>query len=306
MTKGLQHRRSSTSVSRFFTQAATAALAGTLLLSASITALAQDPQPPTFSVLYSFTGGADGSIPGNSGGSMSLALDGEGNLYGTTFQGGEMSNPTGWCENGGCGVVFKLDRTGKETVLYSFTGGADGAAPFGLIRSSDGTLFGVATRGGSFGPSTPGGTQGNGVVFKLDTKGKFSVLYTFTGGTDGAIPYGTPLLLGGELYGTTFAGGNETTVISGTFGSGVVYKVDATGKETVLYTFTGYEDGDDPYGGLTADAEGNLYGTTGLGGDLTSPVCPGGYGCGVVFKLALHDRCNDSAKEVESLSSLNH
>ena len=128
------------------------------------------------------------------------------------------------------------------------------------------------------------------------------MLHTFTGGTDGANPSGTPLRIESDLYGTASLGGNDTTVISGAYGNGVVYKLDASGNETVLYTFSGYADGDGPSQGLVADAEGNLYGTTTYGGDVASPasVCDG-YGCGVVFKLALHDRCNDSAKNGASL-----
>ena len=85
--------------------------------------------------------------------------------------------------------------------------------PFGLFQDSDGTLYGVASEGGSFGAGTPGGAGGNGVVFKVDPKGKFSVLYTFTGGADGAVPFGTPLKIGNDLYGTAYGGGNETSAI---------------------------------------------------------------------------------------------
>jgi len=238
-------------------------------------------------ILYNFTGGADGAGP-----SASLIRDCEGNLYGTTVSGGDGGAPGYNCTNDGvgCGVVFKLDPNGKETVLHSFTGGADGATPFGLTRVPDGTLYGVAAYGGgSFGPSTAGGSNGNGVVFKLEPQGKFSVLHTFTGGADGALPFGTPLRIGADIYGTAYAGGNQTSALCGDYGCGVIYKLDANGNETVLYTFSGYADGDDPSQGLVADAEGNLYGTTEVGGDLDSPVsvCVG-YGCGVVFKLALH------------------
>jgi uncharacterized repeat protein (TIGR03803 family) len=226
-------------------------------------------------VLYSFTGGADGNGP-----QTSLIRDEQGNLYGTTLFGGAS----------GQGVVFKLDLTGKETVLYSFTGGADGAQPEGLIRDTGGTLYSVASDGGAF---------GDGVVFKLDPHRNFTVLYTFTGGTDGGVPYGTPLLFGGDLYGTTFFGGSTAC---GGF-CGVVYKLDATGKETVLYSFTG-ADGINPYAGLLPDAEGNFYGTTGYGGDLASPAAPCyGIGCGVVFKLTLHEDCKDSEKEGKILPS---
>lgn len=236
-------------------------------------------------VLHFFTGGADGGEPW-----ASLVRDDQGNLYGTTAYGGDIASPAHACLGYGCGVVFKLDRDGKETVLYSFTGGADGAIPFGgLSRDPDGALYGVAYSGGSFGAGTAGGGDGNGVVFKLDPQGKFSVLYTFTGGSDGAIPIGTPLRIGSGIYGTAYAGGNQTSALCGSYGCGVVYRLDAKGNETVLYTFSGYADGDDPSQGLVADTKGNLYGTTEFGGDIASPspACFG-YGCGVVFKLTLH------------------
>ncbi len=214
----------------------------------------------TETVLYGFTGGADGKYP-----QSSLIRDKKGNLYGTTQVGGSSD----------AGTVFKLDPTGKETVLYTFTGGADGARPFApLVRDAAGDFYGTASGGGA---------SGNGVVFGLDPTGRFTVLHTFTGGTDGAIPYGDLFRDDeGRLYGTAFAGGNNTDPICAGFGCGVVFRLDRAGNETVLYTFSGSADGDNPYVGLVRDAEGNFYGTTGYGGDL---ACGGGFGCGVVFKL---------------------
>ena len=207
-------------------------------------------------VLYSFTG-PDGANPyGN------LLRDGAGNLYGTTNTGGASN----------AGVVFKVDATGHETVLYSFTGGADGANPFaGVIRDGAGNLYGTASGGG---------TSGNGVVFKVDPSGHETVLHNFAGGTDGNLPY-APLIADqrGNLYGTTFFGG------TGFFG--VVFKIDPSGRETVLYNFTGFADGGTPSAGLLRDNQGNLYGTTNSGGDLNDQPCIGNYGCGVVFKLSV-------------------
>jgi len=212
-------------------------------------------------VLYTFTGGADGANP-----LAGLVLGKAGNLYGTTSYGGDLSCTL----NGpyGCGVVFKLDRTGTETVLHAFTGGADGAAPFaGLVRDAAGNLYGTTFNGGA--PTVSCG--GCGVVFKLDPTGNETVLYTFTGLADGAAPIGGVILDGaGNLYGTAlFAGGACC---------GVVFKLDPTGNQTVLYSFTGGPDGGFPSAGLVRDRAGNLYGTTTGGGD---PSC----GCGVVFKL---------------------
>jgi uncharacterized repeat protein (TIGR03803 family) len=200
----------------------------------------------TETVLYSFTGtGGDGANP--RGG---LVRDTQGNLYGTTYQGGNLacSPPSG------CGTVFKLDTTGKETVLHSFTDAPDGALPeAGLVQDTQGNLFGTTLHGGS---------QGAGTVFKLDTTGKESVLYSFGSvGGDGTFPQaGVVLDSQGDMYGTTFTGG--------TGGDGAVFKVDKTGKETVLYSFTGMNgDGEEPYyAGVVRDGQGNLYGTTVYGG----------------------------------------
>ena len=197
-------------------------------------------------VLYTFTGGNDGANPNPE----ALALDGKGNLYGTTNNGGTAS----------VGVVFKVDPSGHETVLYTFTGGNDGAYPNGVIRDLQGNLYGTASNGGA---------TGFGVVYKVDTSGNETVLYTFTGGNDGGDPSaGVIRDLQGNLYSTAYGGG--------AFGAGVVFKVDLSGNETVLYTFTGGNDGGYPSASVTRDWVGNLYGTTAFGGAS---------GLGVVFKL---------------------
>ena len=203
-------------------------------------------------VLYSFTGGADGANP-----QAGLARDSAGNLYGTTSSGGTSGN----------GVGFTLDPTGKETVIYSFTGGANGALPYArLVRDLAGNLYGT---------TISGGTTGNGVVFKLDPTGNETVLYSFTGGTDGRAPVaGLVRDPAGNLYGTTTIGGDLSAF--GGLGCGVVFKLDSTGKETVLYSFTGGADGCQPFAGLVRDAAGNLYGATESGGNSNF---------GVVFKL---------------------
>ena len=236
-------------------------------------------------VLHSFTGGADGGFP-----RAAVIRDTAGNLYGTTAYGGASN----------VGVIFKLDTTGHETVLYSLTG-ADGDKPLaGVIRDTAGNLYGTTQAGGAsnlgvvfkvdttdhetvvysfpggadgdpyssvvrdtagnlYGTTVNGGAAGKGVVFKLDTTGHETVVYTFTGGADGGVPYaGVIRDSAGNLYGTTTAGG--------TSGKGVVFKVDSTGLETVLYSFTGGADGSSPYAGVVRDTAGNLYGTTYYGG----------------------------------------
>ena len=183
-------------------------------------------------VLYSFTGGADGENPDGS-----LILDSAGSLYGTTYNGGTAR----------LGVVFKISPSGQETVLYSFcnlTGCPDGAIPHGgVIRDASGNLYGT-TQGG--------GTVDCGVVYKLSAAGEEAALYSFTGGIDGAFPYaGVILDSAGNLYGTTLEGGAG--------GVGAVFEVSPSGQETVLYSFTGGTDGGQPQAGVIRDSAGNLY-----------------------------------------------
>jgi uncharacterized repeat protein (TIGR03803 family) len=203
-------------------------------------------QSQTYTVLHRFTG-ADGHNPSEDG---HLIRDSAGNLYGTTSGGGAS----------GLGVVFKLNKTG-ETVLHSFTGGADGGTPYaGLTRDSAGNLYGTTYGGGA---------SGGGVVFKVDTTGTETVLYNFTRKPGGTNPYASLIQDSvGNLYGTTYYGGASIW--------GVVFKLDTTGTETVLYSFTGGADGAEPYAGLLRDSAGNLYGTTVFGGASN---------WGVVFKL---------------------
>jgi uncharacterized repeat protein (TIGR03803 family) len=163
-------------------------------------------------VLYSFTGGADGGDP-----IAGLILDSAGNLYGTTSEGGNIVTcPVSIFSPGGCGVVYKVDTAGQETVLYSFTGGTDGGFPdAGVIRDSAGNLYGTTYGGGDLSGCFGGGC---GVVFEVDPAGQETVLYTFTGGTDGGHPYaGVILDLAGNLYGTASSGGADS--------GGVVFKL---------------------------------------------------------------------------------
>jgi len=195
----------------------------------------------TFSVLHQFKSGPGGINP-----TAGVVLDAKGNLYSTTLYDGAFA----------AGTVFKMSAAGTEKVLYSFTGiGGDGALPeYGtLARDLSGNLYGTTAGGGIYDQFCP---YSCGTVFKVDTSGKETVLYRFTGtGGDGAIPWGGVVRdPAGNLYGTTINGG--------TYGLGIVFKVDPAGKETLLYTFTGSSDGGYPYAGLIRDAKGNLYGTT--------------------------------------------
>ena len=263
----------------------------------------------TDSVLYAFTGGTDGGSP-----EAAVVTGPSGTLYGTTASGGASA----------FGTVFQLTppaTTGNpwtETVLYSFTGGTDGKLPFGnVVRGKNGVLYGTASAGGA---------SGAGTIFSLTpptvagNPWTFTLLYTFTGGTDGASPE-AGLLLGttGTLSGTTmgggvgalgtvftlappaviggtwsekvlhsFAGGSDgsnpisglvvnsqntlfgTTELGGTDGAGTVFSITqpshAPPVAAILYFFTGGVDGDKPFGGVTLAGNGTLYGTTALGG----------------------------------------
>ncbi len=205
--------------------------------------------------LYSFTGGADGGNP-----QSSLIFDASGNLYGTTYAGGAY----------GFGTVFEVTPAGKETVLYSFKGGTDGANPIAKLS------FDVS--GNLYGTTSAGGAYGGGTVFKVMSGGTERVLHNFGNGTDGANPV-AGITLGEnadhvlkEIFGTTSAGG--------TYGDGTVFVLrpkQGVWKESILHTFENQSDGATPYGGLVFDKLGNLYGTTTSGGD--------GGGGGTVFEL---------------------
>ncbi len=202
--------------------------------------------------LYKFTGGQDGGEP-----QAGLISDQAGNLYGTTAVGGANKN----------GTVFQLapnsDGSWTESVLHSFCSGggcADGSTPLaGLILDQTGSLYGTTPMGGAY---------GEGTVFKLtpteDGSWTENVLWSFTGGRDGAEPYCELTLdLSGNLYGTTSNGG--------VYGSGTVFELTphsgADWTESVLYDFTTSGDyGGSAYAGVILDAEGNLYGTTEIGG----------------------------------------
>lgn len=220
-------------------------------------------------VLYSFTGGADGSPPQGP-----LVSDVQGNLYGTTQDGG----PYPCFEAFGCGTVFELSPDGTETTFYAFTGGADdGESHAGLIRDAQGNFYGTTAQAEDAGPEM-------GTVFKLTPSGIETPLYSFSGGKDGSAPLaGLVMDAEGNLWGTTYYGGKQSCYDGLENGCGVVFKVSKSGKETVRHKFTGEKDGGYPTSSLVEDAQGNLYGTTYYGG---SKACSGPpNGCGVIFKI---------------------
>jgi uncharacterized repeat protein (TIGR03803 family) len=181
--------------------------------------------------------------------------------------------------NIGCGTVFKIDSSGNETVIYNFTGGTDGANPYGaLLSDSQGNFYGTTPLGGDLSCNSG---YGCGTIFKIDSTGKETVLYNF--GANANEPYDTLVRdAAGNLYGTTDWGGSGgCSNGQGRVGCGTVFKFDvATGKESLLYSFQGGNDGENPTAGLIMDAAGNLYGTVQAGG---STACPAG--CGLVFRV---------------------
>jgi uncharacterized repeat protein (TIGR03803 family) len=215
-------------------------------------------------VLYSFTGNADGASP-----SASLILDAAGNLYGTTPYGGNLG---GVCASRGCGVVFKVTPAGQETVLYTFKAGVDGQSPMApLVRDGKGNLYGTTSTGGDVtNPWCRTEQNGCGVVFELTEKGVLRTLYAFKGyPKDGQHPIaGVAFDKQGNLYGTTDWGGSSN--------DGAVFKLAPGGVETVLHGLTGGTDGENPFGSVVLDAQGNLYGTA---------IYGGAFGDGVLFKV---------------------
>ena len=232
---------------------------------------------PKETSLYNFNGGSnDGSAP--LGG---VVADQAGNLYGTTGTGGSYTDCSPFGQT--CGVVFELAPNGgtwTESVLYTFTGGADGGEPLaGLAIDSQGNLYGTTAIGGSF---------GNGTVFMLSfASGTWteSVLYSFRGGSDGSYPQAAVTLHNGSIYGTTYAGGGNYC-LGAPSGCGTIFQLQPGNNgwtENVLYRFTNGADGAFPYASLILDPAGNLYGATTQGGYLSKNCAP--YGCGNVFQL---------------------
>jgi uncharacterized repeat protein (TIGR03803 family) len=139
--------------------------------------------PRKETILHSFTGASgDGTGP-----LAPVIRDAAGNLYGTTEAGGTYGGACGSPPSGGCGIVFKISSANKEVVLHRFKG-ADGANPTaGLVRDAAGNLYGTTYYGGSGGCQN-GLFRGCGTIFKVDKSGKETLLYSFTGGSDGALP----------------------------------------------------------------------------------------------------------------------
>lgn len=277
-----------------------------LLMALMLPLISSPIMAQTYDAIYNFSGGSDSGNPQNG-----VTVDANGNLWGTTtetvFQISHrgfstlykfpinpsspqdvLLDPAGriWsatsnlgdrnCNSQGCGTLFNLRpylTTGpttnhywKENTVYEFHGSAhgDGSTPNpGMIMDSSGNIFGTTSSGG--------GSCNCGTIFEFSAAGQMTILYAFAGGNDGKNPLSGLVAVGGKFYGTTSFGGSA--------GQGVVYELKLTGGswvETPIYSLQGSDEGSYPYGGLTADPDGNLYGSTLAGGSG---------GGGTVFKL---------------------
>ena len=206
---------------------------------------------------------ADFEMPGGANPLYESLVQGrDGNLYGTTFLGGDLT-----CNLGhGCGTIFRITPTGALTTLHSFEG-ADGSSPWGgLVLGADGSFYGTTKAGG-----------GNevGTVFKITPNGKLTALHNFDG-TDGHAPVaGLVQATDGEFYGTTSGGGKYTV--------GTVFKITPNGVLTTLHYFNQDTDGSSPEGALLEGTDGSLYGTTYYGGVFNEYPCDSG--CGTIFRI---------------------
>jgi uncharacterized repeat protein (TIGR03803 family) len=207
-------------------------------------------------------------------------MDSSGALWGTTYSGGENG-----CLLEGCGTVFKLEKTSTgwtETTTFTFNG-ADGSHPYaGLTWDPRRHVFYGTTQFGGAKTNNcydEGDPVGCGVIFELDRTGTHeTVLYSFTGQTDGSLPYANLILDPlGDLYGTTPFGGDPSCRC------GTVFLFTPFGKFFTLHAFTGGADGAYPWAPLLLDMKKlALYGTTFQAGDLS---CGEGGGCGTVFSI---------------------
>lgn len=213
--------------------------------------------------LYKFDYSADDISP-------YLVAGSNGDFYGFTQGDANRTIP-------GYGTIFKITSAGVRTVLYTFTGGADGGNPSSLITGNDGNFYG--TTAGWSGNDTSCSNAGScGTVFKMTPAGSMTVLYSFVGVTYGTYPGSLIQSRDGNFYGITVSGGSCT---SSNNQCGTVFKVTPAGVRTVLHTFGGVPDGATPSALIEAN-DGNLYGVTQRGGVSN---CVYADGCGIVFMI---------------------
>lgn len=227
----------------------------------------------TVKTVHSFHG-SDGAEPE---GPVIQASDG--NLYGTTTQGGTSSN----CGNSlGCGTVFTINSHGVLTTLYNFCvqmNCTDGNLPVaGLVQASDGNFYGTTVQGGTDYADCMGGC---GTVFRITPTGTLSILHSFNL-TDGAFPYGGLIqATDGNLYGTATLGGDLSCHENDSPGCGTIFGITLAGAFTTLHNFE-LTDGASPGAGLLQATDGSLYGLAGGGGVYCNQ-----YGCGTLFRLSM-------------------
>jgi uncharacterized repeat protein (TIGR03803 family) len=192
-------------------------------------------------VLHAFTGSPDGYYPG-----AGVIVVGS-VLYGTTEYGGL------GCQGTGYGSVYDVTLAGKEAVLDAFKcNGDNGADPESNLASVSGAFYGTTYASG-------------GSIFRVSKGGALHTLHVFGGSGDGEAPVGGLIYANGAFYGTTTLGGDGNCAVYGTPGCGTVFAITASGKESVLYSFKGGDDGAYPFASLTM-LDGTLYGTTRDGG----------------------------------------
>jgi uncharacterized repeat protein (TIGR03803 family) len=218
-----------------------------------------------------------------------LTLGKNGNLYGTTWGGG---NYAAECGVGGCGTVFEITPEGKLTTIYDFcslANCADGDLPAGLALAADGNFYG-ATSYGAASTNCTNVSFGCGTVFKMTPQGRLTTLYNFCSlpnCADGQFPNGVLVLAAdGDFYGTTEYGGlYNDNVVCNNLGCGTIFQMTPGGELTTLYSFcslTECADGAGP-GVLMQSTNGTFYGTASVGGN---PICI--YtGCGTVYSLSM-------------------
>ena len=196
-------------------------------------------------VLHSFGGSGEGSNP------YAALINVGSSLYGTTAYGGT--------DGYSSGTVFKIKKSGTETILHSFGASGDGANPVAGLLNVNGTLYGTTIDGGAY----SSGSYAFGTVFAITTSGAENVIHNFGRSGDGAQPVAGLINVKGTLYGTTPEGG---AYCGSSGGCGTVFEIATSGTESVLYSFKGgSDDGYGPTAGLL-NVNGTLYGTTEYGG----------------------------------------